>query len=60
MNGIFVYVKAEAGKKIFIGSFADIATIECDVEQVLIEKQLTQYKKKVFMLIGTETYQIKF
>ncbi|MDT2400889.1 hypothetical protein P7D43_00775 [Enterococcus avium] len=56
---IFVYVKAEAGKKIFVGSFDDISTIERDIQFALIEKKITQYKSKVFMLIGTETYQVK-
>lgn len=59
MSEIFVYVKAEAGKKIFVGSFDDISTIERDVLFALSNKNLTQYKNKVFMLIGTETYQIK-
>ncbi|MDT2461507.1 hypothetical protein [Enterococcus avium] len=56
---IFVYVKVEAGKKIFVGSFDDISTIERDIQFALIEKKITQYKSKVFMLIGTETYQVK-
>lgn len=59
MSEIFVYVKAEAGKKIFVGSFDDISTIERDIQFALIEKKITQYKSKVFMLIGTETYQVK-
>ncbi|MBX9038464.1 hypothetical protein HCH05_15520 [Enterococcus raffinosus] len=59
MSEIFVYVKAEAGKKIFVGSFDDISTIERDVRFALSNKNLTQYKSKVFMLIGTETYQVK-
>ena len=59
MSEIFVYVKAEAGKKIFVGLFEDISTIERDVRFALSDKNLTQYKNKVFMLIGTETYQIK-
>lgn len=59
MNEIFVYVKAEAGRKIFVGTFNDISTIENDVESVLEIKSLSNYKNKVFMLIGAETYQIK-
>lgn len=59
MSEIFVYVKAEAGKKTFVGSFDDISTIERDVRFALSNKNLTQYKSKVFMLIGTETYQVK-
>lgn len=59
MNEIFVYVKAESGRKIFVGLFEDISTLERDVRFALIEKQLVQYKHKTYMLIGAETYQIK-
>lgn len=60
MNQTFVYVKAEAGRKIFVGTFDDISTIREDVYQSLRIWKLEQYKNKVFMLIGTETFQIKF
>ncbi len=60
MDGIFVYAKAEADRKIFVGSFTEISTIEEDVLEALADKKLEQYKNKVFMLIGTETYQIRF
>lgn len=59
MNEIFVYVKAESGKKIFVGSFDDISTIERDVWFAMNDKKITQYKNKVYMLIGTETFQLK-
>lgn len=60
MNQIFVYVKAEAGRKIFVGTFKYISTIQEDVMRSLILLKLEQYKNKTFMLIGTETFQIRF
>lgn len=60
MNEILVYVKAEAGKKYFIGTFTDFFSIESDVLIALQQKKLTQYKNKVFMVYGTETFQMKF
>lgn len=59
MNGIFVFAIRENNNKVYVGTFTDISTIEEDVIETMRQKGLSKYMRKTFMVLGTETYQLK-
>lgn len=59
LNGIFVLAVRDDKKKVYVGTFTDMLTIEDEVRNTLDQKGLSQYARNVFMVLGAETYQLK-
>lgn len=60
MNAILVYAKTDVTEKTIVGVYDDIENIENKVAADLIKKKLTEYSNNCYLVMGVETFRMKF